>query len=201
MLSPGRLHARARSVTAIELLVALTVLGILTVVSLPALTAWMSNARVRSAGEQLQNSLRLAQSEALRRNRQTVLALTQQTPALTATPVANGRHWFVRALPALAGETAGDGHYVHGVALPTQLNVAITGPALLCFNSIGRPVANSSTGLGVNCSAPASATAPTRYDITAGGATRPLRVQVFLGGKIRLCDPARTVSASTPDGC
>lgn len=199
MLSPR--HLPGRGLTALELLVALTVLGILTVVSMPALTAWMSNARVRSAGEQLQNSLRLAQSEALRRNRQTVLALTNQTPALTATPVANGRHWFVRALPALAGESAGDSHYVHGVALPSQSSVALTGPALLCFNSIGRPVSNSSTGLGVSCSAPSSATAPLTYDITSGGATRPLRVQVFLGGKIRLCDPARTVSATTPDGC
>lgn len=191
----------ARGLTLIELLVTLAVMATLLVAATPPLTAWMANAKVRSSAEQLQNSLRLAQSEALRRNRQTALALTNGTPSLTATAVANGRNWFIRALPKLAGETADDGWYVQGVSLPSGTRVSITGPGALCFNTIGRPVTNGSTGLGVNCSAPTNATTPTTYDLTVGGTTRALRVQVFLGGQIRLCDPAKTLSSSVPDGC
>ena len=81
------------------------------------------------------------------------------------------------------------------------MGIGITGPALLCFNSIGRPVANSATGLGQTCSAPASATAPTTYDLASPSASKALRVQVFLGGQVRLCDPSRSLSTSAPDGC
>lgn len=190
-----------RGLTALELLISVSILVLLLATAMPPLTAWLANARVRSAAEQLQNSLRLAQSEALRRNRQTVLALTNATPALAATPAANGRNWYVQALPLLAGETADDSFYLHGSALPASMGIGITGPALLCFNSIGRPVANSATGLGQTCSAPASATAPTTYDLTNPSASKPLRVQVFLGGQVRLCDPSRSLSTSTPDGC
>lgn len=190
-----------RGLTALELLITVSLMLLLLATAIPSLTAWLANARVRSAAEQLQNSLRLAQSEALRRNRQTVLALTNATPALAATPAANGRNWYAQALPALGGETANDGFYLHGSALPASMAITITGPALLCFNSIGRLVSNSATGLGQNCSAPTSATAPTTYDLTSNAASRPLRVQVFLGGQVRLCDPSRSLSSSAPDGC
>lgn len=213
MLKPGPHHpgaasadqatpaARPRGFTLIELLATLAAMATLLVLATPALSAWLANAKARSSAEQLQNSLRLAQSEALRRNRQTVLALTNATPALAATPVANGRNWFVRALPGLSGETANDGFYVQGVALPSGMRVSITGPGVLCFNTIGRPVTNGSTGLGVNCTAPTNATTPATYDLTVAGATRRLRVQVFLGGQIRLCDRDKTLSSSVPDGC
>ena len=203
MLSSRRrsVAAATRGLSLIELMVALAVLAVLLTASGPPLAAWLANAKVRSAAEQLQNSLRLAQSEALRRNRQTVVALTAAAPSLTATPVANGGNWFVRALPALNGETADDSHYVHGVAQPSNTAVTITGPALMCFNTIGRPVTNTSTGLGVNCSAPTNATTPRLYDLSVSAASKPLRIQVGLGGQIRLCDPAKTRSASAPDGC
>ncbi len=190
-----------RGLSLIELLITFSLMALLLTAAAPPLGAWLAGAKLRSAGEQLLNSLRLAQSEALRRNRQTVLVLTQAEPALGATPVANGSRWFVRALPALTGETANASHYVQGVTLPSSSAVSLSGPAVLCFNSLGRPVANSATGLGSNCSAPASATSPTTYDLSTSHTTSTLRVQVFLGGQIRLCDPARSVSSSAPDGC
>ena len=39
------------------------------------------------------------------------------------------------------------------------------------------------------------------YDITIPNADRPLRVLVALGGQVRLCDPAKTLSNTNPDGC
>jgi type IV fimbrial biogenesis protein FimT len=45
------------------------------------------------------------------------------------------------------------------------------------------------------------ATGMNSFDITNSAADRPLRVLVTLGGSVRLCDPAKTLSAAQPDGC
>jgi type IV fimbrial biogenesis protein FimT len=37
--------------------------------------------------------------------------------------------------------------------------------------------------------------------VELAGADRPLQVQIKLGGQVRMCDPARTLSATQPDGC
>jgi len=74
------------------------------------------------------------------------------------------------------------------------------GATALCFNSAGRQVANADPGLGgTACVLDASGTSS--FDITNSNADRPLRVLVTLGGGVRLCDPAKTLSSSTPDGC
>ena len=39
------------------------------------------------------------------------------------------------------------------------------------------------------------------YDVSLPGSDRPLRVTVSMGGQVRMCDPARTQSATQPDGC
>ena len=186
----------ARGVTLIELVVVIAVMALLAVMTAPAIGSWIANARMRSVAESLQNTLRLAQQEAVRRNRQTVFVLTNATPSLTATPVANGNNWFVRALPLVATETVDPTFYVQGTANTGQ-SVAITGPAIVCFNSLGRPVANASTGLGSNCAAPTDVT----YDITRTGADRRLRVQLSFAGRIRMCDRDKTLSTGNPDGC
>lgn len=205
MLTPlfqsDRARRQQRGLTLIEAMVTLTVLAILVTAAAPPFASWAANAKVRSVAEQLENSLRLAQVEAIRRNRQTVIVLTDQTPQLGATPVADGQAWYVRSLPLLGGETATDDDYIHDNSSARQGGVSITGPALACFNSIGRQVSNSATGLGADCVAPTNASTPQTYTLTTPNATRSLQVQVYLGGQVRMCDPSRTVSNSTPDGC
>jgi len=185
----------ARGFTLIEFTVTFVVLALLTVLTMPSIGAWIANARMRSVAESMQNGLRMAQVEAVRRNRQTVFALTNATPGLTATPAANGSKWFVRAL-ALPGETADATFYVQGGDFPGQ-NVSVSGPAILCFNSMGRLVANASTGLGSNCGTPADVA----YNITNTSADRRLQVQVSLAGRVRMCDRDRSLASGQPDGC
>lgn len=186
---------RIRGFSLVELMVALVMLALLLTAALPGLGTWIANSRVRGVAEEVQNGIRLAQMEAVRRNRQTVFALTNEAPALTATPIGDGANWFVRALP-LTSEAADATFYVQGSAFGQQTGVSIDGPALICFNSIGRQVANAGTGLGEDC-APAD---PITYDISGAGGDRTLRVEVFLGGRVRLCDKARSI-ATAPDGC
>ncbi|WP_173804198.1 pilus assembly FimT family protein [Sphaerotilus uruguayifluvii] len=202
-MRPGRRpgDGGVRGFTLVELLVTLGVLALVMMAATPPLATWAANARVRGAAERLGNDLRLTQSEALRRSRQTALVLTAATPDLGATPSANASAWYAQALPQLAGESADDSFYILGSAAARQERVGITGPAIVCFNTVGRPVSNGATGLGASCTAPATIGAPIVYALSAAGSDRPLQVQVFAGGRIRACDPARSAAAGQADGC
>lgn len=195
------LNLDPKGFTLVELLVTLALMAILLAMATPMLTTWTANAQVRAVAEQLGNDLRLTQSEALRRNRQTVFALTNATPALNASATDDGSRWFAQALPLMAGETLADQHFILASSNARQNKVSLTGPAVTCFNAIGRPTSNASTGLGQNCTAPTSATSPVQYVVSATRGNRPLRVSVFMGGQVRLCDPARSLASGAADGC
>jgi len=188
--------------TLIEMLVTIVLMSILMALAFPSMSAWIRNSRIRAAGDTLQNALRLAQSEALRRSRQTVFSLTNSaTPSTSLTAVANGRNWSINTVRMMTDDAANVAPFVEsGVLATTSSDVQITGPAAICFNSLGRLVVNSDTKVtGGNCT---TATA-TQYDITVSNAnadTRPLRVLVALGGQVRMCDPAKAL-ATYPDGC
>lgn len=191
-----RPHA-ARGFTLIELMVTVSLLGVLMALAFPAMSEWVRNSRIRTVADTLQNGLRLAQTEALRRSRQTVFSLTADTtPADGLTAVANGANWSVNFVPLLT-EEEDESTFIEGGGLTGLApDVRITGPATLCFNSLGRVVDNPTPGTGVECRAAAAA-----YNITIPNADRPLRVLVALGGQVRLCDPAKTLSNTHPDGC
>lgn len=190
-----RPHA-ARGFTLVELMVTVVLLGSLMALALPAMNGWVRNSRIRTVADTLQNGLRLAQAEAVRRSRQTVFSLTADTnPSDGLTAVENGANWSVNFIPLLTDETGST--FIEGGGLTGLApDVQITGPATLCFNSLGRVVGNTSPGTGVTCNAQ-----PAEYRIAIPNADRPLRVLVALGGQVRLCDPAKTLSNAHPDGC
>lgn len=203
------MRSRATGVTLIELVVTISIAALLIAAAIPPFGNWISNAKVRSVAESLQNSLRLAQAEALSRGQQTVLVLTSGPPAWNATPVANGRNWAVHAQPlanseeAAATASSSTHPYIDGSTYATQQGIAVTGPALLCFNSSGRIVTSTSVAV-PNAGSAACTAAPATYEIKHGTATsvdRVYRVIVSLGGKVRMCDANKTLSSSNPDGC
>lgn len=200
---------RVMGVTLIELIVTISIAALLVAAAIPAFGNWINNAKVRSVAESLQNSLRLAQAEALSRGQQTVLVLTSSTPAWNSTPIADGRNWAVHAQPlansadASATASASTHPYIDGSTYATQHGIAIAGPALLCFNSSGRMVSSTSVAV-PNAGAATCATAPATYEIkhgTTASVDRTYRVIVSLGGKVRMCDANKTLSSSNPDGC
>ena len=203
MSAPGR---PAAGFTLVELLIALTLLSVLLVLAAPSFATWIRNAQVRTISEALQNDLRGAQAEAVRRNRQVVFYLTNDDPGLGATPAANGRNWVMRWIP-LPGDTVdatapANEPFIQGGSLAdVAAAVEIGGPTAVCFNSLGRRVPNAATGVAGAVCAVDIANPLASFQITRAGADRSLRVTVGLGGQVRQCDPARLLADSTPDGC
>lgn len=188
-----------RGLTLVELVVAIALLGLLLGLAAPSFTLWTRNARVRTVSESLLTGVRLAQTEAVRRNRQVVLFLTTSTACSNAiTASANGAYWAVRTVGLTAGEAVETVQC--GALTDSAPGVSITGPATLCFSSIGRQVANADPGVGGSaCTLAASGVSS--YDVTTLLGDRPLRVLVSLAGQARMCDPARVLSATNTDGC
>jgi type IV fimbrial biogenesis protein FimT len=194
--------ARTAGFTLIEMLVTITLMALLMALAMPSMSAWVRNTKVRTVSNALQDGLRQSQAEALRRSRQVVFSLTNSSaPQTSLTAVANGSNWSINTVPSMtAGETS---TFIEaGVLSAVGSGVQIAGPAAICFNSIGRLVANASSGVtGATCTLPTTTPPVQSYNITLTGADRPLRVLVALGGQVRMCDPAKTLSGTNPDGC
>jgi type IV fimbrial biogenesis protein FimT len=204
------IRPRAAGFTLLELVVTITIFGILTVLAVPSMSQWVRNSKIRAVADSLQNGLRLAQAESLRRSRQMVFSLTTNTtPQNGFTAAGNGTNWSVNTIP-LPGIDTGTTFVEAGVLATTSSGITVTGPAEVCFNSIGRLVGNNITGVpGANCSQPPgnpNGGPPVwTYNVTVPGAVpgqdRPLNVTVALGGQVHMCDPAKTLSLIDPDGC
>lgn len=188
---------RQRGFNLIELMVVIAILGFLMAAGLPLVTDAIRDSRIRSAGESIIAGLRVAQSEALKRNTtvrfQLMSALDSSCVLSPAGPV-----WVV-STEAAAGKCdvsdpdtspipiRRDGGVVVG-----DVVMAADGNGAFCFNGIGRPVT------GANCNGSlaetinfTSAGAACKAD---GGSTRCLRVTITSTGTIRMCDPAVTAT-------
>ena len=207
MLSDAR---RSSGFTLIELMVTITLIAVLMLLAIPAFGTWSADARLRSTAESLQNALRMAQLTAVARSRSTVFALTNATPAANAAPVANGRNWYIEALPLDdEDEDKATDSFIQGATVAGQYGVTIAGPASLCFNSLGRQVTKTLTKPSTTCTAPTDDNTVTTksdtlgtYTVSKAGASRKLLVRVYLGGRVRMCDAAKTlINNENPDGC
>ncbi len=185
--------ARQRGFTLVELMVAITVLAILFFLALPDFRTWIQNTRVRSVAEALQNGVRQAQAEAVRRNRTVVFFLTNAEPGIGAAAATNGVNWGMHTVPVLPDE---DPEFLRGGAFSDVApGVTITGPAAICFNVAGQ----QATIVAQGCAA-----AVANYDVNGPlGMTdlRRLSINVTLGGRTRMCDRDKVLSATNPDGC
>jgi len=194
--------------TIVELMVTLVLMAILMALAMPSFNAWIRNGKLRAVGDSLQTGLRLAQAEALRRNRQVVFTLTNdKVTAATASSQAaatNGIYWSLSTVAAYTGDTAT--FIESGVLSDVAEGVQITGPSAICFNAMGRQVINDSPGItDASCSLPTGTPPVQNYDFSFANANtgmdRRLRVTVALGGQVRMCDRDKTLSSTNPDGC
>lgn len=190
---------RPRGFSIVELMVAVALMALLLGLAAPSMTTWTRNAQTRAVSDALQNGLRVAQAEALRRHRQVVFFRTA-VPTCNNAVVASstGAFWAIRTVAMVAGDPVET--IQCGVLSDVAAGVALNGPTALCFNGTGRQTANATPGIGgATCDLALSGTS--QFDVSVAAGDRPLRVLVTLGGSVRMCDPARTLSSAAPDGC
>lgn len=197
---------RAGGFSIIELMVVLTLISFLAVMAVPAFGKWTADARCRATAESLTNAIRLTQSMAIAKGRTALFALsTDLPPTYSSTATANSPNWFAELNPLNGSdETAASLGLILKSTEGTQGGVTITGPAQICFTSLGRlsnlaaagPNATACT-IGTSDANPAATT----YTVAKTGATRKFNVVVYLGGRVRMCDLSKTLSSSNPDGC
>lgn len=206
---PARQHVQG--FTLIELMVMLALLVALAMLAMYPMQEWINNNRVRSTADVLQNGLRQAQAEATRRSRTVMFALTDTaTFAESADPddlevatEAGGSnrvrapHWGIFA----TRRTGADAEFIEaGLQDNSGRAARITGPAAICFNSLGRLVTRTNAAAGVGDASCESTGIPARYDVDMDGANaRSLRVEVGVGGRILMCDP--NAAADRLDAC
>jgi type IV fimbrial biogenesis protein FimT len=182
-------NKQARGFSLIELMLVVAILGIMAGFAIPAFQTWMADTRTRTVAEALQNGLRNAQAEAVRRGVQVQFILTNDAPiSRDVTASATGINWVTRSMLRATPATADA--FIEGANLNAVSNTSLVSAssASVTFNSLGRLVA------------PANAVI---YQIRNPSVTngRKLDVRVSLAGRVRMCDADKTQSASTPDGC
>ena len=181
--------------TLLELMVTVSIVGILMAVGMPSLRDWVLRNSVTVGAEVIQNGLRQAEAEAIRRNARVEFLLTNDKPSVASiskvSAAGNGANWAVRVLdnaylPLADTKLA----YVNGQSMSEIApDITVTGPASLVF---------SGTGRGSNIKGVAL-TEYQIYRISRTGADRALCVFVTPGGAVKMCDPSAT--SGTPAAC
>lgn len=189
-----------------ELMVTLAIAGILAALAIPSFSNWIANTKVRTSAQSVGTNLRFAQAEALKRSRGVVLYRTASSScAVNAAPSATGAYWVMQTIPFVSVETVSivQCNTVADFAANVDVSSAAAGSGTLpiCFNAGGRLAAVANPGIGgAACTVDADGTRQFNVRLSPQS-NRPLRVLATLGGSVRLCDPAKTFSATDTDGC
>lgn len=164
-----------RGFSLIELVVAMTILGVLLARGVPTVTGWVQSSQIRTAAEAIQNGLQVARQQAVQLNTKVKFALTGSDWAITVVNPAAGIQSRVNTVDTPNASVAG-----------SQTEVVFNGlgrvspvPTGLIFFDVTNP-------LGGNCAA-------------AGGGMRCMKVTVQSGGQIRMCDPK--LPLTDPQSC
>lgn len=205
----GPARARARGLTLIELLVTVTVLGLLLLAVMPSAAEWMRTAQVRNAAESIATGLQKARAEAVRRNRPVLFSLVSPVagnPGLldgTCALSTTSASWVVSLsspegrcgagpsetdAPLIIEKHAqGDGSAQAVVAVKSEGCGAAASTSQIKFDALGRPTSDVAA---LRC-----------LEIThSGGSATRMRLVIDGGGGVRSCLPDLSVS-SDPRAC
>jgi len=107
-----------KGVTAIELLVVVAILGILSAISIPAFSSWLPNYRLKSSTRNIYDAMNLAKLSAVKSNNVAVVifSITNDTYTVFLDTVSN---WALDSTETIIGSgTMGDGIDIYGSTFP-----------------------------------------------------------------------------------
>lgn len=188
---------RNRGFSLVELLIVVAVLGLVLMLGLPNVSAWLQNTQIRNGAEAMISGLQLARTEALRRNRLVRFNLVDNLTA-GCNLGTGGPDWIVSMADPSGNCGADPSDAVDPFILQKRSNQEGSPNAVL---------AASDTGVTFNGLGAASGTLQIDFSNPGGGACqtaagpmRCLRVVVSSSGSVRMCDPAVT-DATDPRAC
>ena len=162
-------------VTLIEFLIGFVVLGVRVALAAPSFRDWMINSQIRTATDGIDNGLKLARSEAVRRNSPVRFRLMSST--------ASG--WAVEALNRTS--SSWDSFQIRDAGEGTASVTVTATQSTVVFVGDGRVSPAPTSAITFDLSHSGGSSCIT----TAGeGDMRCLRVTVSAGGSVRMCDPA-----------
>jgi type IV fimbrial biogenesis protein FimT len=205
---------RYQGVTLIELLVALTVLGLLMFAVMPSVGTWIRNTQVRNAASAMQAGLQLARNEAIRRNaavRFSLVSLTSSEVMDNSCALSgSGVSWVVSvrdpssncgATPVLPSDAASYSAALAVAADPLVVEThagGVGGRNVVVSARItdGSAAADAVVfnGFGRVENAGSIGLIDVRNE-TVSNDYRRYRIEVMPGGSVRMCDP--TVASTT----
>lgn len=195
-----------RGMTLVELMITLTIIGVLLTIGVSSFSRWIGNLKIRGVAESIEFGMQLARSEAVKRNRLVYFTLVDSlnpgcANIATATDIAVW-NWIVsidRAVTlncpvpsetsgVLQARAASEGTGVSDIRVnATFAEIAFDGLGRLA-NAAGNNVIQVSMGGTAGCG-------------STDQTFRCLNVQVASpGGQIRICDPAVS-NAADPRFC
>jgi type IV fimbrial biogenesis protein FimT len=193
-----RRRGTVQGMTLIELMIGITVLGILIMIGLPAMGHWLQNTQIRTHAETTFSGLQLARAEALKRNASVRFQFVESlTAGCVLTPL--GKSWVV-SLGDPTGlcneEPSETGAMIiqKKDGMEGSPNTVLNANAsVIAFNGLGRIVGGGTLTIDINN--PAGGACGDQP-----GQMRCMRVVVSTGGQVRMCDP-QVLDATDPRKC
>lgn len=180
---------RPKGFSVIELMVTVAIAAIVLALAAPSVSDWLKNQAVQGAAQSVQNGIRAAQAEAMKRNAQVEFSLTNNlavpSNVTSATPSPSGQNWIVRVPGSPATWIAGE---VAAQAYPYAKISA--GSASLFFNGIGQVTTDSAQ------TAPVFSNALFRV-ARADNLQRAYCVYLTPGKAVKMCDAAIASSSDS----
>jgi type IV fimbrial biogenesis protein FimT len=186
-----------RGFTLVEVMVVLTIVGIVLAFGTPSFVAYLQGAKLASSAQSYLSGVQLARAEAIRRNLLVQFVLTD-TPVATANfqnaavLSVTGQNWLVRVFnPTTAvfdlieAKSALEGSYSSSGTAPVQIAGTATPPAVfdgsISFSGFGGTTTGGVYALDLQN--------PSGGACAPAGPMRCPRIRVAAGGRALLCDP------------
>jgi len=177
------MSARIHGFTLLELMVALTITGMLLMLGMPSFTTFLRNSEIRSTAESISNGLRAARTEATRLNRPVSFTLAAGTDPSWTINIFNPASGALAQPPIQQYSRFEVGKSAQVTRLPATA-IAVT------FNGLGRIISPS----------PIATPNLQQVDVSSivNGEARTLRVYADDVHGIRMCDPDPALKAVVP---